>query len=93
MVITTQGGKGCTIEDEHGKRSYGAFATRVIDPTGAGDAFAAGYIFGFVRGFDEERIAAIANAMGAIAISQKGPVPKTSWKEVEEFLARNDNKK
>jgi sugar/nucleoside kinase (ribokinase family) len=90
-VITTLGSAGCQVERKDHKQRYGAFKAKVVDATGAGDAFAAGYLFGFVRGLTEQRCAQIANAMGAIAVSQHGPVPSVTWREVEKFLAGNDS--
>lgn len=88
-VVTTLGSAGCRIQDKRHTKTYKAFKANVVDATGAGDAFAAGYLFGVIRKFDEQQTAAIANAMGAIAVSQRGPVPLVTWKDVEEFLARN----
>jgi len=51
---------------------------RVIDTTGAGDAFAAGFLFGLVRG----KSLAICGRLGALAageiISHYGARPETS---------------
>lgn len=91
-VVTTLGSLGCRIEKENYKKSYKAFKVKLVDATGAGDAFSAGYLFGLIKGFDERRCAEIANAMGAIAISQRGPVPLVTWSEVEHFLASHKNR-
>lgn len=53
VVITTLAGKGSIIESQ-GKRILIAPAKvkEIVDPTGAGDAYRAGFLAGFVRGFD-----------------------------------------
>lgn len=45
---------------------------RVVDPTGCGDAYRAGLLFGLEKGMDLESTARIASLMGAIKIEQHG---------------------
>lgn len=45
---------------------------RAVDPTGCGDAYRAGLLFGLERGLDLETTARIASLMGAIKIEQHG---------------------
>ena len=44
----------------------------VVDPTGCGDAFRAGLIFGLERGLDWPTIGRIGNLMGALKVSHHG---------------------
>ena len=44
----------------------------VIDPTGCGDAYRAGLIFGILRGFDWPDVGRIASLMGALKIEHPG---------------------
>lgn len=64
IVVTTYGAKGSLIRIE-GKRIRIPSATpkRVIDPTGAGDAFRAGFLAGYVRGLP----VSTCGKMGAVA--------------------------
>jgi 5-dehydro-2-deoxygluconokinase len=48
------------------------FAVDVANILGAGDAFAAGAIYGFVQGWDWPRAARMANACGAIVVTKPG---------------------
>ena len=43
------GAAGCAVEREDGRKEYPAVLARVVDTTGAGDAFAAGYLVGGVQ--------------------------------------------
>ena len=45
----------------------------VIDPTGCGDAYRAGLIYGFMKGLDFSTSGRIASLMGALKISHLGP--------------------
>ncbi len=45
---------------------------RVVDPTGCGDAFRAGMLFGLTRGMDWPTIGRLASLMGAIKIESQG---------------------
>jgi 5-dehydro-2-deoxygluconokinase len=48
------------------------FAVQVFNILGAGDAFAAGALFGLVRGWDWRRSARMGNACGAIVVTKPG---------------------
>ncbi len=47
-------------------------AERTVDPTGCGDAYRAGLLFGLARGLDWETSGRIASLMGAIKIASAG---------------------
>jgi sugar/nucleoside kinase (ribokinase family) len=49
-----------------------AFQVDVVDATGAGDAFAAGFIAGVWQGWELERTARFANAVGALSVTGLG---------------------
>jgi adenosine kinase len=66
MVITTLGEKGSLISTSDGDQLVpAAKAEAIMDPTGAGDAYRAGLLKGFVAGKDIETSA----RMGAVAAS------------------------
>lgn len=86
LVIVTLGKKGCAVLTGDEKNTYKGFEARVVDATGAGDTFTAAFIFGILNKYGE-RTASFANAAGAIAVSENGPVPKLTLERVEKFLA------
>jgi adenosine kinase len=47
-------------------------AAQVLDPTGCGDAFRAGLLYGIAQGLDWETSGQLASVMGAIKIEQRG---------------------
>jgi adenosine kinase len=50
-----------------------ATAHRVVDPTGCGDAYRAGLIYGWTHGMDMATTGRIASLMGALKIENLGP--------------------
>jgi ribokinase len=44
--VLKRGARGCTVFTEDAKLDFAALNSEVIDPTGAGDAFAAGFLLG-----------------------------------------------
>ena len=48
-------------------------ADSVVDPTGCGDAYRAGLLYGIARSWDWESTGRLGSLMGAIKIAQRGP--------------------
>lgn len=72
-VIVTRGGLGSRIYTA--SRQYeipAAPAARLVDPTGCGDAYRAGLLYGLMNGMDWEVTGRIAALMGAIKIEHAG---------------------
>ena len=59
----------------------------IVDPIGAGDAFAAGLIYGLHRGFDAGATLAFASAAGALKHSIPGDFNRVSVAEIEQLVA------
>ncbi len=72
--IITRGPRGSEVHSKTGVVNIPvATAMRVVDPTGCGDAYRAGLIFGFMNGMDMATTGRIASLMGAIKIEHVGP--------------------
>jgi sugar/nucleoside kinase (ribokinase family) len=57
---------------------------RVVDTTGAGDLYAAGFLFGYARGLDLPVCGKLGSIAAAEIISHLGPRPETSLAELAE---------
>lgn len=72
--IVTHGEKGATIHA--GGQQYNIPAVtpdRVVDPTGCGDAFRGGLLYGIETGLDWETTGRIASLLGSLKIAHQGP--------------------
>jgi adenosine kinase len=72
-VVVTRGGVGSTIyADGNAIDIPLAPARHLVDPTGCGDAYRSGLLYGLQRGLDWEVTGRIASLMGAIKIEHAG---------------------
>ena len=72
-VALKMGADGCLVmAAEKDTIRLPAFEVEVVDATGAGDAFAAGFIAGVWHGWSLERTARFASAVGALCVTGVG---------------------
>ncbi len=72
-LIVTLGGDGSHIyTSRHRHEIPSAGTAQLADPTGCGDAYRAGLLFGLLEGMEWETTGRIASLMGAIKIEQHG---------------------
>ncbi len=72
-LIVTRGGKGSEILRAGGKLRIPAVKiSQALDPTGCGDAYRAGLLYGITNELDWETIGRIASLMGGIKIETHG---------------------
>ncbi|MBU65016.1 MAG: carbohydrate kinase family protein [Cupriavidus sp.] len=72
--IVTHGERGASIFADGQQFAIPAVqAERVVDPTGCGDAFRGGLLYGIENGLDWETTGRLASLMGALKIAQQGP--------------------
>jgi 5-dehydro-2-deoxygluconokinase len=95
LIVCKRGADGCAAFPgaipaslEQGVTGPG-FAVEVFNVLGAGDAFMAGFLRGWLRDLPLERCCELANAAGALVVSRHGCAPAMpTWPEMEAFLAR-----
>ena len=72
-LIVTKGSQGSVIYSQNEIINIDAIPVNTpVDPTGCGDAFRAGLIYGIVNNFNWEKSGQLASVMGAIKINHKG---------------------
>lgn len=88
QVVFKNGDRGCWASDGRQTISQPAFVVQPVDPVGAGDAFAAGYISGLLRGDALEDCLRRAAACGAMNVSVAGDFEGSPTEaELQRFLA------
>jgi len=75
LVALKRGSRGVVLIGSEGRLSEPSPAARVIDATGAGDAFNAGFIAGRLRGLSLREAARLGVRCGAQAVEIAGGAP------------------
>jgi sugar/nucleoside kinase (ribokinase family) len=79
LAAITMSEKGCIVVSREATNAVPAVPVeRVVDATGAGDLFAAGFLVGLARGADDRTAARLGALAAAEAISHVGARPQTS---------------
>ena len=71
-VVATLGADGSLVSSDRGEAFLPAFDVPVLDTTGCGDAFAAGFIVGVLSGRDEQSAAWLGTAAAAQVVQGLG---------------------
>ena len=72
-LIVTLGGDGSVIYTDGTMIAIpAAKPAAILDPTGCGDAYRAGLLYGIAQGWDWERTGGLASVMGALKIASRG---------------------
>ncbi|MEM5882636.1 MAG: carbohydrate kinase family protein [Candidatus Aenigmatarchaeota archaeon] len=87
-VALKLGEKGCIVANKEKIFRIGAIKTKVINPTGAGDFFNAGFVFGYLKTKKIEKAGIYGNALASFAISKFGDDRFPTRKEVERIVRK-----
>jgi adenosine kinase len=72
-VVVTRGAEGSTVHVDGRSIDVAAVPPEaLVDPTGCGDAYRAGLLYGMARDWAWERSARLASVMGSIKIARRG---------------------
>jgi sugar/nucleoside kinase (ribokinase family) len=90
VVALKLGGDGGRTRQGEQEWAHPAFKVKVVDTTGAGDAFNAGFLHGWLHGWPMEETLRFANAMGALAVVRIGASEDApSLETVRQFIAQH----
>ena len=82
-AVVTRSEKGCLIISREGTEAVPAFPVeRVVDTTGAGDLFAAGFLSGLARGADDRSCGRLGALAAAEVIQHLGARPERSLRDL-----------
>jgi adenosine kinase len=83
VAVVTRSEKGCIVLGPEGIEAVPAFPVeRVVDTTGAGDLFAAGFLSGLARGADDRTCGRLGALAAAEVIGHLGARPETSLRDL-----------
>jgi 5-dehydro-2-deoxygluconokinase len=87
-LIVKTGSRGAVIYLPDGTvQTVPGFPVEVVNILGAGDAFGAGFIYGFLKGWDLYKCCRMGNACGAHVVTQLGCANFTPYeKDILEFI-------
>lgn len=90
VVVITLGARGCLVSQESGYTALPCHQVKVVDTTGAGDAFVGGFAAGLVRyGGDPVAAARLGNVVAALSVTKPGTAPAMpKAAEIARFLRR-----
>jgi 5-dehydro-2-deoxygluconokinase len=94
LLVVKRGANGCAVVEGEIPSSldaapnFAGFPVEVMNVLGAGDAFASGFLYGWIRGEPIDACARYANACGALVVSRHGCAPAMPTRpELDYFLA------
>lgn len=82
LVVCTRSGDGVSVLHEGTRIDVAVDKIVPVDATGAGDQFAAGFLYGLATGADMETAARMGSAAAAEVISHMGPRPEASLRDL-----------
>ncbi len=92
VIVITQGKLGCRVISQTIDEQVTGYSVDEVDPTGAGDCFDAGFLVRYLAGDSPVESARYANACGALAVTQQGPMAGAyHLAYIESFMQGNTN--
>jgi 5-dehydro-2-deoxygluconokinase len=88
VLLEKRGKQGCRVHQRNkSAEDVPGFPVTVQNILGAGDAFGAGFLYGYVKGWDLWKSARLGNACGAIVVTRHGcSISMPFWEEVMAFV-------
>jgi fructokinase len=85
--VVTLGERGALALSRRGEKIYSpGYHVNLVDPCGAGDGFAAGFIHALLEGRSLKRACLLGNALGAMVAQQEGATQPISHRETMVFM-------
>jgi sugar/nucleoside kinase (ribokinase family) len=89
-AVVTLGGEGAVLVQDGLRLRAGVYSVPLVDASGGGDAFDAGFIYGLLHGLGAEDSLRVASALGASCVRAVGTTPGVFTQvECESFLGEH----
>lgn len=89
-AVVTCGSDGTILQNAAGRWRMGVHPVKAVDPTGTGDAFVAGFLYGQIHGHDALKSLEYGAALGASCVRSLGATTGVfDAHELEQFVRRN----
>jgi len=88
ILVVTKGARGATVYHRGEVRHFPAFETIEVDPTGAGDVFAAAYLIELGGSGDPYAAAHFANCVASFSVEKPGTEGIPTLEQVQRRLAQ-----
>ncbi|MGB9955964.1 carbohydrate kinase family protein [Haloferax prahovense] len=85
-LVLKHGPRGAEVRDGDERHVHPGYPIDAVDTTGAGDAFASGFIAARLDGAAYERALAVANACGALTAAEPGARTQLSWRRLDDLV-------
>lgn len=89
LVVLTSGRRGCAVYQGENVHHIGPRAAREVDPTGAGDVFAAAFLLRLSEGLDVLDAARFANIVASFSVEQAGTSGIPNRDQVRGWMAQH----
>ena len=86
IVVIKRGDEGAEAIHRSRKIFVRAFKVKVVDTTGAGDSFNAGFLVSYLKGLTLREALIVGNACGALKVTRAGARGSPKFKELFSFL-------
>ena len=91
LAVVKVGKEGSFIKRGEEKVRVEIIPAMAIDTTGAGDNYAAGFLFGLTRGFSLEKCGRIAALVSGKVVEVMGAkIPENRWPEILKIISEMD---
>lgn len=92
IKVILLGKEGCLVShQQHIFQSPAYPPKHVLDTTGAGDLFASGFLYGYLKGYTLKDCAALGNRLGSAAVEVEGAeLPESSWRHLYKTTLLNE---
>jgi len=87
IAVVKTGRTGSMVKQGNTKHTIQPIVANSIDTTGAGDMYAAGFIYGLINGYSHEKCGAIGSILAGKTIEVIGPkMDEKKWQEVKDLI-------